>query len=62
MIASDGHLLEILIPSFARIEAKLVIRFAEQSIPSALYVIGGKGLAVMPFDPLVEPKTQFGFG
>src|SRR3974377_1863804 len=62
MVVLDGHLLEVLVPGFAWIEAKLVVRFAEQGIPSALYVIGGKGLAVVPFDALMQTETQLGLG
>ena len=62
MVALDGHLFEVLVPGLARVEAKLLGRFAEQRIPGALHVIGGKGLAVVPFDALVQPETQLGFG
>jgi hypothetical protein len=45
----------------ARIEAKLLVRLTEQGVPGAFYVIGGKGLAVVPLDPLVQSE-QLSFG
>ena len=58
MVAFHGHLFEVLVPGLARIEAKFLVRFAEQSIPGALYVVGGKGLAVVPFDAVMEAEAQ----
>jgi hypothetical protein len=61
MVAFDDHLLEILVPGSARIEAKLFVRSPKQRIPGAFDVIGAKGLAVMSFDTLVQPESQLGF-
>src|SRR5260370_8621965 len=62
IVTFRGDLLEVPVPGFARIEAKLLGRFTEQRIPSTLHVIGGKRLAVPPFDTLAQPQTQLGLG
>ena len=61
MVGVDGYFLEVLIPGFARIETKLIVRFTKQGIPGALDVIGGKGLAIVPFDAVMQAETQLGF-
>jgi len=61
-VALGGHLFEVLVPGFARIEAKLLGRLTKQCIPGALHVIGGKGLAVVPFDAFAQPEAQLGLG
>src|SRR6202011_4062435 len=60
VVALDGHLVEVLVPGLARIEAKFLVRFAEQSIPGALYIVDGKWLSVMPFDTVMEAEAQLG--
>src|SRR5215469_4342261 len=59
-IAIGGDLVEVLVPGLAGIRAQLLLRLAEQQVPGAFDVIGGKGLAVVPFDALAQPECQFG--
>src|SRR5271169_2115598 len=58
MIAVCGHLREISVPGLAGIEAQLLARLAGQQIPSTLDILGGEGLAVVPFDALTQREGQ----
>src|SRR5580704_10199773 len=58
-IAVGGDLFEVLVPSLARIGAQLLRRLAEQQVPGAFHVTGGKRVAVVPFDALAQPERQF---
>src|SRR5438128_7712478 len=51
---------EVLVPGLARIGAQLLLRSAEQQVPSAFDVIGGEGMPVVPFDALAQAERQFG--
>src|SRR5215472_16024631 len=55
-----GHLFEIFVPGFTRINAKILARFAGQQVPGALDVFGGKTLAVVPCDAFPQPECQLG--
>src|SRR5207244_9667185 len=50
---------EVLVPGLPRIGAQLLLRSAEQQVPGAFDVIGGEGMAVVPFDALAQPERQF---
>src|SRR6202040_1738452 len=50
VIAVGGDLIEVAIPSLARVDPKRLTRLALQQVPGALDVAGRKRLAVMPFD------------
>ena len=58
VIAIGRDLVEVAIPGLARIEAKLLARFAEQHVPGAFDVVRGERLAVVPFDALAQPKAD----
>src|SRR5438477_10631461 len=62
IVAFRSDLLEVLVPGLAWIEAKFLVRLAEQRIPGALHVIGGKRPPVVPSDAVVQPETQLGLG
>src|SRR5262249_18031551 len=55
-----GHFIEVVVPRLARIETKPLPRLAGEQIPGALDILGGEGLAVVPFDPLAQWESQFG--
>ena len=57
-IAVRGHPFEILVPSFAGIDAEPLARLAGQEVPGALDVIGGERSAVVPLDALAERKAE----
>src|SRR5260370_849535 len=60
VIAIGDDLLEVAVPGFARIEAQLVGRLAQQQVPGAFDVLGGERPAVMPFDALAQLEGQRG--
>src|ERR1700758_3156856 len=49
-VAIDGHLLDIAVPGFARIDAKFLSRLAAQEIPGTFDILRRKGLPIVPFD------------
>jgi hypothetical protein len=51
-IAVRSDPFEVLVPGLARIGAQLLLRSPEQQVPGAFDVIGGEGMAVVPFDAL----------
>ena len=55
-ISVDGDPFDVLVPSLARIGAQLLLRFAKQQVPGAIYVIGGKRVAVVPFDAAAQAE------
>ena len=58
IITVGGHVFEVFVPGFARIDAKLLARFAGQELPGALDVVGGERSAVVPFDALAQGKAE----
>ena len=60
VIAIGGHLPQITVPGFARVDAQLFARLAGQKIPGALDVGGSERLAVVPFDALAQRENQLG--
>src|SRR6266436_4417773 len=58
-IAVGSDPFEVLVPGLARVGTQLLLRFAEQQVPGAFDVIGGEGMAVVPFDALAQPERQF---
>src|SRR5580692_7598721 len=60
VVAVRGHLLDIAIPGFSRIDAKLLARLAAQQVPRAFDVLGREGFAVMPLDALPQGESQLG--
>src|SRR5215469_12330667 len=60
IVALCGHLREVAVPALAWIDPELLAGLAGQEIPSALDVLSGKGLAVVPFDALAQWKSQLG--
>ena len=60
VIAVRGHLLDIAVPGFARIDAQLLTGLAGKEIPGAFDVLRGERLAVVPFDPLTQRESQLG--
>jgi len=60
VVAARDHLLDIAVPGFARIDAKLLARLAAQQVPGAFDVLGREGLAVMPFDAVTQREGQLG--
>ena len=60
VVAIRGHLFDIAVPGFARIDAKLLARLAAQQVPGAFHVLGGEGFAVMPFDTVPQRESQLG--
>ena len=60
VIVRGCHLLEVAVPGFAWVDAKLLHRHAGQEIPGAFDVSRGERLAVMPFDTLAELQGQLG--
>src|SRR6516162_2208451 len=59
-VAVGGDLCEVSGPGLARVDAKLLGRFAGEQVPGAFDVIGGEPLAVVPFDPLTQREGQLG--
>jgi len=59
-IAIGGQGIEIVVPGFARVDAKLVVPSSGQQIPCAFDVFGGKWLAIMPFDAVAQRHCQLG--
>ena len=55
-ISVGGDPFEVLVPGLARIGAQLLRRSAEQRVPGAFDVIGGEGLAVVPFDAVAQAE------
>src|SRR6516225_12307690 len=60
IVAIRGDHGEVVVPAFARIDAKLLTGVAGQEIPGAFNVASGKGLAVMPRDTLPQRESQLG--
>src|SRR5215831_9465207 len=60
LVAIGRDLIEIAIPSLARIEAQFVLRLAEQQVISAFDVRCSKRLAVVPLDTLPQFEGQLG--
>lgn len=60
VITVGGHFRQAFLPGFAGIDAEALSRLAGQQIPDALDVVSGKGLAVAPFDALLQRQCQFG--
>src|SRR5207244_7980180 len=60
VVTVRSHLLDIAVPGFARVDAKLLARLAAQQIPGAFDVLSGEGSAVMPFDALAQREGQLG--
>jgi hypothetical protein len=58
MLAIDGNLLEVGPPHPARVLAEIVIGLAVEPVPSALHVLGGERLAVVPRNPLAQLESQ----
>src|SRR4029077_17070010 len=58
IIVVGGYVVEIGPPGLAGIEAQLFRRLALQQVPGALHVGGGKRLAVVPLDALVQFERQ----
>ena len=58
MVVFDGDVVEIGPPCLAGIEAQLFLRLTLQQVPGALDVGGGKRLAVVPIDALVQFESQ----
>src|SRR5262249_5612494 len=56
-ISVSGDRFDVLVPSLTRIGAQLLLRLAKQQIPGAIDVIGGKGVAVVPFDAAAQAET-----
>src|ERR1700746_1298902 len=58
VVAIGGPPAEVVVPRFARIDAKLFVRLFGQHVPGAFDVCGGKGLAVVPLNTLPQRKSQ----
>src|ERR1700730_13076541 len=59
-ISVSGDRFDVLVPSFPRVDAQLLLRLAEKKIPGALDVLSRKGSAVMPFNTVTQPEGQLG--
>src|SRR5712691_3290519 len=59
VIAVGRDAVEVAVPSLARIAAQFLLRRALQQIPGTFDVLGGEGLAVMPFDTLAQLDGEF---
>ena len=59
VIAVGGDPIEVPVPRFARVDAELGSRLAEQHVPGALDVLCGKRLPVVPANALAQAKGQF---
>ena len=59
VIAVDGHIVEVAVPGFPRIDPQLLGGHAADQVPGTFDVIGGERLAVMPFDALPQFERQF---
>ena len=63
IVAICRHVFEIEVPDLARVLAEVGgLALADQHVPGALHVLGGKRLAVMPFHAFVQFKCQFCVG
>ena len=60
MITVRGHLIDIAVPGFARIYAKLLGRLAAQQVPGAFDVPSRERLAVVPSHAVAQREGQFG--
>ena len=60
VITIAGDPIEVPVPRFARVDAELGRRLAEQHVPSALDVLRGEGLPVVPANALAQPERQPG--
>ena len=58
IVTRRGDPIEVPIPALARIDAEFGGRLAEQHVPSALNVLSGKRLPIMPLDALAQAKGQ----
>jgi hypothetical protein len=59
-IPVGGHGIEIVVPRFARVDARLVVPCAGQQIPGAFDVFGGERPAIMPLDAAAQRHCQLG--
>ena len=60
VVARRRDLLEVTVPGFARIDAKLLLGDAGHQIPGAFHIGRGERLAVVPFDALPQLQRQLG--
>ena len=60
IIAIGGHLFEVVVPGFARVDAQFFARLALQQVPGAFDIRGRERLAVVPFDALAQREGQLG--
>src|SRR5215831_16605782 len=60
LVAIGRDLVEVAIPSLARIEAQFVPRFPEQKVICAFDVSGSERLAVVPLDTLPQFERKLG--
>jgi hypothetical protein len=60
VIAVGGDVVQVSVPALARVAAQLLLALAEEQVPGALHVLGGEGLAVMPFDTRAQLEDEFG--
>src|SRR6266446_8677554 len=58
VISVGGDPIEVPIPRLARVDAELRSRLAEQHVPSALDILCGKQLPVVPANALAQAKGQ----
>ena len=60
VVAVGGDPFEVPIPGFARIDAEFGSRLTEQHVPSALDILRGERLSVVPAHILAQPEAQLG--
>src|SRR5215813_14117348 len=60
MVAVDGYFPKVCPPDAARVFAEIIVGLAIEPMPSALNVLRGERLAVVPFDTLPKLECEAG--